>query len=56
MEYIVSTEFRAIRNFQFTKNFITQEIRQKAGILRCERMETITHFTKKMMAQPSLYY
>ena len=30
MKYTVSTEFRAIRNFQFTKNFITQEIRQKS--------------------------
>ena len=41
-------EFRAIRpkicgNFQFTKNFITQEIRRKSRILRCERMETIIY-------------
>ena len=28
-------------NFQFTKNFIAQEIRQKSRILRYERMETI---------------
>ena len=40
IEHRVSTEFRAI---QFTKNFITQEIRRKT---RCEHMETIIHFRK----------
>ena len=45
--------------------FITQEIRKilslrkldkKAGIFCCERMETIIHFRKNMIAQPSFYY
>ena len=43
-------------NFQFTKIFITQELDEKAGILHCERMETIIYFRKNMMAQPSIYY
>ena len=36
-------------NFQFTKNLITQEIRQKRRILRCERMETIIYFRKNVI-------
>ena len=34
------------------EKFITKEFRQKAGILRCERMENI-RFRKNMMAQRS---
>ena len=32
------------------------KLEEKAGILRCERMETIIHFNKNMMAQASFYY
>ena len=43
-------------NFQFKKNFITQKIDEKADILLCERIETIIHFRKNMMAQSSFCY
>ena len=54
----VSTKFRAIRpkiggNFQFTKILSPRILDENARILRCERMETIIHFRKNMMTQPS---
>ena len=33
-----------------------RKLDEKAGILRCERMETIIRFRWNMMAQPSFYY
>ena len=41
------------KNFQFTKDFITQELDLKANMLHCELMETIINFRKNMMGQPS---
>ena len=40
----------------YEKCFSTKKLDEKAGILRCERMETIIHFRKNLMAQPSFYH
>ena len=40
----------------YEKCFSTMKLDEKAGILRCERMETIIHFRNNMTAQPSFYH
>ena len=42
--------------FSLRKILSPRKLEEKAGILRCECMETIIHFRKNMMAQPSFYY
>ena len=47
---------KSTETFIFRKKLLPRKLDEKAGILRCERMETIAHFRKNMMAQPSFYY
>ena len=47
---------KIIGSFQFTNILSPRKLDENAGILHCERMETIIHFRKNMMAQPSFYY
>ena len=46
-----------LRKLSVHEKFLSpKKLDQKAGIFRCERMETIIYFRKNMMAQPSIYY
>ena len=42
--------------FSLRKILSPRKLDEKVRILRCERMETIIHFRKNMMAQPPFYY
>ena len=44
------------KTFSLKKTLSPRKLGEKAGILRCKRMETIIHFRKNMMAQPSFNY
>ena len=39
-----------METFRLQKSLSPTKVDKKAGILRCERMETIVHFRKSMMA------
>ena len=39
-----------ILSLQFTKFLSPKKLDEKAGIFRCERMESIIHFSKNVMA------
>ena len=41
--------------WKLSKVLLPRKLDEKAGILRRERMETVIHFRKDMMTQPSFY-
>ena len=53
---ILGDSLKFVETFSLRKILSPRRLDDKAGILRCERMETIIHFRKNMMAQTSFYY
>ena len=47
---------KSAETFSLRENLPLRKLDEKAGILRCERMETIVHFRENMVTQPSFYY
>ena len=47
---------KSAETFSLRKILSPRKLDEKADILCCESMETIIHFRKNVMAQPSFYY